>query len=860
VTIISSGSNVVSIVQPNTTNIVTCILTSGTTAASWSGGNVFVYTAGTSPYSICFDGTNIWVVSNGSNNVKKYAANTGTLLGTFSTGLGPDGVCFDGTNIWVSNGSQSTLTKLLASTGAVIGTYTVGSNPGGLCFDGTYIWVALNGGGAGTSVAKVLASTGALVGTYSTGSTGPVGICFDGTNIWVTNNGGGSGSINILSKLLASTGALIATYTVGIYPNSVCFDGTNIWVCNTGFGSGTTVTKLLASNGSLIGTYTLPVAPYGICFDGTNIWVSSLSSGVVTKLQASTGTNLGTYSVGTQPISVCFDGSNIWTANLGGANISKLTQLGIPPAPIGIPFLSTYDSISRDINANTYINNVIEGYETYATINTTYSVGTASQTTTTITGSGTNFTTAMIKGTIVYANLAQAPITAYVSSTSLTTTTSQTESAQAYTIYYGTSYNTGSVGQTTTVLTGVGTVFTPIMAGGWIIYSTGVVAQIVSFISSTVLTVTPSQTVSTGTSYILYYSTIQLSVLSGNQQFFTGFQNQLVTLPTASTLATGQNYTLTNNGTGTVTVVGTEFGTPGITISLLSGSYGNFMCIANIPLFYSTGTASQTTTAITGSGTTWTSAMVGGYIVYANLAIAPITAFVSSTASLTTTTSQTEAAQAYVIYYGTNYSTGTVGQSGITVTGSSTVFTSLMVGGWLVYTSGASSGVVVQVTGFTSTTSLTVSPAATVTAGASYSLYYQTTSNWSCTYSSPNAFSLSIVERDTNSNVALNNVNYNFTTTATAAGTTTLTVASSRIQYFSGSTTQTVVLPVVTTLVPGFTFEIVNISSGIVTLQNSALSTLATLVGSTYGFARCISTGASPNWSFEPGGTPVATL
>ena len=122
--------------------------------------------------------------------------------------------------------------------------------------------------------------------------------------------------------------------------------------------------------------------------------------------------------------------------------------------------------------------------------------------------------------------------------------------------------------------------------------------------------------------------------------------------------------------------------------------------------------------------------MVGGYIVYANLAIAPITAFVSAT-SLTTTTSQTEANQAYVIYYGTSYVTGTASQSTTTVTGSSTTFTSGMVGGWIVYTSGASTGVVAQIMSFVSTTSLTVAQSQTVTAGTSYAIYYLATPSWS---------------------------------------------------------------------------------------------------------------------------------
>lgn len=60
-----------------------------------------------------------------------------------------------------------------------------------------------------------------------------------------------------------------------------------------------------------------------------------------------------------------------------------------------------------------------------------------------------------------------------------------------------------------------------------------------------------------------------------------------------------------------------------------------------------------------------------------------------------------------------------------------------------------------------------------------------------------------------------------YTTTATAAGTTTLTVSSTEFQFFTGSTTQTVVLPVTSTLTTGHSYVVVNNSTGVVTVQSS---------------------------------------
>ena len=62
------------------------------------------YSVGTGPRDIAFDGANIWVANNGSNNVTELQASTGLVLGTFSVGAAPRGIAFDGVNIWVTNG------------------------------------------------------------------------------------------------------------------------------------------------------------------------------------------------------------------------------------------------------------------------------------------------------------------------------------------------------------------------------------------------------------------------------------------------------------------------------------------------------------------------------------------------------------------------------------------------------------------------------------------------------------------------------------------------------------------------------------------------------------------------------------
>jgi len=67
------------------------------------------------------------------------------------------------------------------------------------------------------------------------------------------------------------------------------------------------------------------------------------------------------------------------------------------------------------------------------------------------------------------------------------------------------------------------------------------------------------------------------------------------------------------------------------------------------------------------------------------------------------------------------------------------------------------------------------------------------------------------------------------TSTATAAGTTTLTVSSNKKQEFTGTTTQTVVMPVVSTLYLGFTFRIINNSTGALTVNSSGSNLITTV-------------------------------
>lgn len=86
---------------------------------------------------------------------------------------------------------------------------------------------------------------------------------------------------------------------------------------------------------------------------------------------------------------------------------------------------------------------------------------------------------------------------------------------------------------------------------------------------------------------------------------------------------------------------------------------------------------------------------------------------------------------------------------------------------------------------------------------------------------------------DANKNLSSNSFLPSATVTATAAGTTTLVVGSTQLQIFNGSTTQTVLLPVATTLVNGQSFTIMNLSTGSVTVETSGTNSLQVMSSNT---------------------------
>ena len=98
-----------------------------------------------------------------------------------------------------------------------------------------------------------------------------------------------------------------------------------------------------------------------------------------------------------------------------------------------------------------------------------------------------------------------------------------------------------------------------------------------------------------------------------------------------------------------------------------------------------------------------------------------------------------------------------------------------------------------------------------------------------------------------------------FTTTATAAGTTVLTNTSSYYQIFTGATTQTITLPVTSTLQTGWTFHICNNSTGALTVNSSGANLVLSVIAGTTVMFTCIGTTLTTAADWEAGYTDFST-
>jgi hypothetical protein len=332
--------------------------------------------------------------------------------------------------------------------------------------------------------------------------------------------------------------------------------------------------------------------------------------------------------------------------------------------------------------------------------------------------------------------------------------------------------------------------------------------------------------------------TTTLTVSSARLQTFTGSSTQTVVLPAVSTLALGHVFEIYNFSSGNVTVQSSG----GNAIQVMAAN-SHLIVVSN---------------ATTGTGATvWNSRYIP---ILTNVENTAISTWAGSTSITSVGTIGTGTWQGTVVgstYGGTGINnagrtlTISTNSGTISFTGASTTLTVANTGS----ISGTNTGdQTITLTGDV-TGSGTGSFAASigsnrVTLGMLATLAANSViGNSTGSTATPTAVSMlststasSIALRDGNANLFADNVITGYATTVTAAGTTTLTVDSVKQQFFTGTTTQTVTLPVASTLTLGHSFFIYNDSTGVVTVQSSGADPVKAMAATSRLRVTCILT------------------
>jgi hypothetical protein len=300
------------------------------------------------------------------------------------------------------------------------------------------------------------------------------------------------------------------------------------------------------------------------------------------------------------------------------------------------------------------------GYCSSLNLGNQYFDGVASQTGTTITGVGTTFTSTMVGGIIIFEDLTRATITNVVNSTTLTVSVSQSVLVQPFNIYYGNKYNTGTAGQSGTTVTGVNTLWSgapnyiyDLTRAILIFDGSSVPVKVVSIESDTSLVVDTVQTISSGTTYNMYFGGANNTSVGLNTLKNSEFASNTVVI--GANAMSDSNY----RGNGTIAIGNKamqKIGNGANNIAIGSRVLEN---LSKGDVVMAGATASQSGTTITGVGTQFTEEHVGSTIIFSDLSTAYINSYVSPTQVISNSPQTVTPTQTFTLVYGGTTDTNT---------------------------------------------------------------------------------------------------------------------------------------------------------------------------------------------------------
>jgi hypothetical protein len=290
-----------------------------------NGDSLALTDVGTKPLLVEFDGTDLWVVNEGSDSVTRIKPGDGKVMGTWTGMEFPFGIICVMGKVFVTGrttpGSLYMIDPTQPAGAATLVSSDLSYDPHGIAFDGARVWTTNN-----SHSISIVSFNPTKVTNILTGFNSPLGILYDGSNMWVTDQ-----QARTLLKLNGD-GGVAQTIPLGTDPVIPLFDGTNIWVPSYLSNSVIVVRVKDAAGNPLAEASVLATltgnglnGPQSAAFDGERILVTNYRSSSVSLWKAADLTPLGTFATGSGslPVGACSDGLNFWITLYGANKLAR---------------------------------------------------------------------------------------------------------------------------------------------------------------------------------------------------------------------------------------------------------------------------------------------------------------------------------------------------------------------------------------------------------------------------------------------------------------------------------------------------------------------------------------------------------
>lgn len=223
-----------------------------------------------------FDGKNLWFTDRGEGELRKYDLD-GNRLDT-SQFSSPSSITFDGTNIWLVVGDGRTTLVNMNTDGERLFEVELPSRIGSIDSAGGLLWVGLD---EEWSIASYGLDGTQRSKTYLQGTAGGIG--FDGTHVWVTV----PDNERVHKLTIAGEQVDMISLPPRVDPDQVIYDGDQLWFisacCTQPEGYETEIVRA-TTGAELTGIFQISHAANDAAFDGQNIWFSHDDERAFTKL------------------------------------------------------------------------------------------------------------------------------------------------------------------------------------------------------------------------------------------------------------------------------------------------------------------------------------------------------------------------------------------------------------------------------------------------------------------------------------------------------------------------------------------------------------------------------------------------